>query len=59
MPSRNLLKYLLAAALVLLPSFARADSTVSSMTAATALTGPELFYCAQAVRIANAPRRKF
>ena len=38
---------LLAAALILAASEARADSTVAAMTAASALTGPELFYCVQ------------
>jgi hypothetical protein len=45
--SRHLLKYLIAAALAFAPSLARADSTVSSMTAAGVLTGTELFYCVQ------------
>jgi hypothetical protein len=36
-----------AAALLLAPNLARADSTVAAMTAAGALAGPELFYCVQ------------
>jgi len=48
MLSRHLLKATVAAAALLLaPNLARADSTVSAMTAASALTGPELFYCVQ------------
>ena len=48
MLSRHLLKATVAAAALLLaPNLARADSTVAAMTAASALTGPELFYCVQ------------
>ena len=48
MLSRHLLKATVAAAALLLaPNLARADSTVAAMTAAGALAGPELFYCVQ------------
>ena len=41
-------KYLLAILLLLASALpVRADSTVAAMTAASALTGPELFYCVQ------------
>ena len=40
-------RHLLILALLFAPLTARADSTVSAMTAASALTGPELFYCVQ------------
>src|SRR6516162_4864518 len=45
MSSRRLC--LAALALALSASAAHADSTVSALTAASALTGPELFYCVQ------------
>src|SRR3974390_1886757 len=38
---------LAAVALLAAPALGRADSTVAAMTAASALTGPELFYCVQ------------